>query len=45
MELNSLMIRGYKLSDELEDEIQDVIESNFEGVPSPIGRSYWKIIY
>lgn len=29
--------KGYKLSDELEDEIQRVIESNFEGVPSPIG--------
>ena len=36
--------RGYKLSDELEDQIQAVIESNFEGVPSPVcgavGRSY-----
>ena len=36
--------RGYKLSDELEDQIQSVIESNFEGVPSPVGegvgRSY-----
>lgn len=30
--------RGYKLSDELEDQIQSVIESNFEGVPSPVGR-------
>ncbi|GAA0071898.1 phosphoglucosamine mutase [Clostridium sardiniense] len=30
---------GYKLSDELEDEIQRVIESNFEGVPSPTGVS------
>lgn len=30
---------GYKLSDELEDEIQRVIESNFEGVPSPTGIS------
>lgn len=29
--------KGYKLSDELEDEIQRVIESNFEKVPSPIG--------
>lgn len=28
---------GYKLSDELEDRIQSVIESNFEGVPSPTG--------
>ena len=36
--------RGYKLSDELEDQIQAVIESNFAGVPSPVGgavgRSY-----
>lgn len=30
---------GYKLSDQLEDEIQRVIESDFEGVPSPIGTS------
>ena len=29
--------KGYKLSDELEDEIQSVIESDFEGVPSPTG--------
>ncbi|SKA82736.1 phosphoglucosamine mutase [Clostridium sp. USBA 49] len=29
--------KGYKLSDELEDKIQSVIENNFEGVPSPIG--------
>lgn len=29
--------KGYKLSDELEDKIQNIIESNFEGVPSPIG--------
>lgn len=28
---------GYKLSDELEDKIQSVIESGFEGVPSPTG--------
>lgn len=36
--------RGYKLSDELEDQIQAVIEGNFADVPSPIGgavgRSY-----
>jgi phosphoglucosamine mutase len=35
---------GYKLKDELEDEIQRVIENGFEGVPSPtgtaLGRSY-----
>ncbi|MFL0249086.1 phosphoglucosamine mutase [Clostridium neuense] len=30
---------GYKLSDELEDKIQSVIESNFEGVPLPTGES------
>ncbi|MDW8800107.1 phosphoglucosamine mutase [Clostridium sp. A1-XYC3] len=29
--------QGYKLSDELEDTIQSVIESNFEGVPLPTG--------
>ncbi|AOR22461.1 phosphoglucosamine mutase [Clostridium taeniosporum] len=29
--------KGYKLSDELEDGIQKVIESDFEGVPNPIG--------
>ena len=28
---------GYKLSDELEDKIQSIIENNFEGVPSPTG--------
>lgn len=36
--------RGYKLSDNLEDEIQRVIENDFKGVPSPVGgevgRSY-----
>ena len=31
--------KGYKLSDELEDEIQRVIESDFEGVPSPTGQN------
>ena len=34
--------KGYKLSDELEDEIQRVIESNFEGVPSPTGTDIGK---
>lgn len=29
--------KGLKLSDELEDKIQSVIESDFEGVPLPIG--------
>ena len=33
---------GYKLPDELEDEIQRVIESGFEGVPSPIGGDIGK---
>ena len=33
---------GYKLPDELEDEIQGVIESGFEGVPSPIGGDIGK---
>lgn len=38
---------GYKLKDELEDEIQRLIENNFEGVNSPtgndLGRAYNKI--
>ena len=34
--------KGYKLSDELEDEIQRVIESDFEGVPSPTGTDIGK---
>lgn len=29
--------KGYKLPDEIEDKIQSVIESNFEGVPLPTG--------
>ena len=29
--------QGYKLSDELEDRIQAIIENGFEGVPSPTG--------
>lgn len=29
--------KGYKLSDSLEDEIQNVIENNFTDVPSPVG--------
>ena len=33
---------GYKLPDELEDEIQGVMESGFEGVPSPIGGDIGK---
>lgn len=31
--------KGYKLSDNLEDEIQKIIESDFEGVPLPTGES------
>lgn len=31
--------QGYKLSDELEDTIQRVIESNFQGVPLPTGEN------
>jgi len=34
--------KGLKLSDELEDKIQSVIESNFEGVPSPTGAELGK---
>lgn len=34
--------KGYKLSDELEDRIQSVIESNFEGVPMPVGEEIGK---
>lgn len=37
--------RGYKLSDELEDEIQRVIESNFKGILSPIGSAIGKSSY
>lgn len=28
---------GYKLSDELEDRIQNIIENDFEGIPAPVG--------
>jgi phosphoglucosamine mutase len=31
--------RGYKLSDELEDQIQSIIEGGFDGVPSPVGAA------
>ncbi|MBU3196765.1 phosphoglucosamine mutase [Clostridium algidicarnis] len=34
--------KGYKLSDELEDSIQSTIESNFDGVPVPIGADLGK---
>lgn len=30
--------QGYKLSDDLEDRIQNIIESGFEGVPAPTGE-------
>jgi phosphoglucosamine mutase len=29
--------KGYKLSDDLEDQIQSIIEGDFYGVPSPVG--------
>lgn len=31
--------QGYKLSDELEDRIQSIVEKDFEGVPSPVGEN------
>ncbi|GKX68905.1 phosphoglucosamine mutase [Inconstantimicrobium mannanitabidum] len=31
--------KGYKLPDDLEDEIQSVIDSGFLGVPSPVGEN------
>lgn len=34
--------RGYKLSDQLEDQIQNIIEDGFNGVPSPTGRDLGK---
>ena len=34
--------RGYKLSDELEDQIQKTIEDGFIGVPSPVGKELGK---
>jgi phosphoglucosamine mutase len=34
--------QGYKLSDELEDKIQSVIENGFQGVPAPIGGDLGK---
>ena len=34
--------RGYKLSDELEDQIQQVIENDFKDVPLPIGGEIGK---
>jgi phosphoglucosamine mutase len=36
--------KGYKLSDELEDRIQAVMEGGFEGVPSPTGGDLGKKI-
>lgn len=35
---------GFKLSDELEDRIQRVIENNFEGVPAPTGKDVGRSI-
>lgn len=37
--------KGLKLSDELEDEIQRVIENNFEDVPSPTGENLGRKIH
>ncbi|MDP4143654.1 MAG: phosphoglucosamine mutase [Bacillota bacterium] len=37
--------KGLKLSDELEDKIQAVIESNFEGVPSPVGGEVGRRVF
>jgi phosphoglucosamine mutase len=34
--------KGYKLSDELEDKIQSIIEGGFEGVASPVGGDLGK---
>lgn len=36
---------GYKLSDELEDRIQSLIENGFEGVPSPTGKNVGRVIH
>ncbi len=36
---------GYKLSDEIEDEIEGYINSNMEGIPFPTGTSIGKIKY
>ena len=35
--------RGYKLSDELEDKIQDVIENDLKNVPSPTGGAVGRL--
>lgn len=35
--------KGYKLSDEIEDEIESVIKSNMEGVPEPIGGEIGRV--
>ena len=36
---------GYKLSDDLEDRIQSLIENGFEGVPSPTGKNVGRVIH
>lgn len=36
---------GYKLSDDLEDRIQGLIENGFEGVPSPTGKNVGRVIH
>ncbi len=48
MEFNGIKFfngEGYKLSDELEDEIQALIENNMEDIDFPIGSSVGKIDY
>lgn len=36
---------GFKLSDALEDAIQSVIESGFQGVPVPVGKDVGRVIH
>lgn len=36
---------GYKLSDDLEDSIQSLIENDFVGVPSPTGKNVGRVIH
>ncbi|MBO5657664.1 MAG: phosphoglucosamine mutase [Agathobacter sp.] len=48
MEFNGIKFfngEGYKLSDALEDEIQELIESNMEGINFPIGSGIAQIQY
>jgi phosphoglucosamine mutase len=48
MEFNGIKFfngEGYKLSDELEDEIEELIHNNMEGVEFPIGPGIGKVEY